>query len=299
MTSPIALSLFSQLFFQFSTGPQANTLQTTAGWRPPQWSQQSGTADKGGPTLTILVNRFVTGNVSNLAPGQTITASGAPIIAPPSWIVPPAPGFTQTQTIYVFDGVLRSEHRRELVVTSHPVQTGANISDHAYLKPARLKIEVKMSDAMQSYVAGQYAGTPSRSVSAYQTLLELQKNREALSIATRLQQYDNMLITDIRSEENPSTRFGLTAEVEFTEIIPAPQATAVSSAITYNGLVGSRISARSQTTNKTVAGETQVQQVPQAITQQHSISSALQRGASVPGRKVPGAGYWSSNIIPG
>src|SRR6185312_10091826 len=206
------------------------------------------------------------------------------------YTVPPAPGYGAPPTIYAFDGVIRAEHQQEVVITQHPVQTGANISDHAFSKPARLTIEITMSDAMQSYIPGQYGGSPSRSVSAYQTILDLQKKKSPFSVATRLRQYDNMLIREIRSEENVATRYGLKAQVVFEEIITPSTATATSSGITFNTTALLSSSARPQTTDKTVGGETQLQQVSQTITSQHSTASAVQSGINVPGLKVPGAG---------
>src|SRR5690348_15645087 len=34
--------------------------------------------------------------------------------------------------IYIFDAVLRVDHHQRLRITDHPVQTGANITDHAF-----------------------------------------------------------------------------------------------------------------------------------------------------------------------
>ena len=46
---------------------------------------------------------------------------------------------------YVFDAVLKLDHERRLAITDHPVEEGANITDHSYLEPKSLSIEIGMS----------------------------------------------------------------------------------------------------------------------------------------------------------
>ena len=45
-----------------------------------------------------------------------------------------------------FDCYVSFSHNSELEITSHQVETGANISDHSYVKPKTLVVEVMMSD---------------------------------------------------------------------------------------------------------------------------------------------------------
>lgn len=128
-------------------------------------------------------------------------------------------------TTYFFDAVLRAEHRQELRRTEHPIQSGASIVDHCYLLPARVTLEIGMSDVMASFVAGQYSSDPSKSVSAYQTLLNIQKLRVPITLSTRLNQYSNMVIEHIAAIENHQSRFALRATVSFAQIITAQIAT--------------------------------------------------------------------------
>ena len=55
-----------------------------------------------------------------------------------------------------FDGVMSTETEEQLTITSHPVQSGANISDHAYREPTRISMEIFMSDVMASRQPGQF-----------------------------------------------------------------------------------------------------------------------------------------------
>src|SRR5262249_51687603 len=97
------------------------------GFRPPQWSTQ-------GQLVSLTVQ---------LPTDSPFAASGP--------------------TTYYFDAVFRTDHLSSLTPTRHPVQNGAAITDHTYLEPKRVVLEVGFSDAMDSYVSGQYAGASTKS----------------------------------------------------------------------------------------------------------------------------------------
>lgn len=119
---------------------------------------------------------------------------------------------------FFFDAVLREDHTETVKVTEHPVQTGANISDHAYNMPARLTMEVGMSDAMDSIVAGQFTGWGTKSKSAYQMLKQLKEARLPLKVLTRLNLYENMIIEEINAPDDVKTQRGLRCTVTMREI---------------------------------------------------------------------------------
>jgi hypothetical protein len=167
----------------------------------------------------------------------------------------------------VFDVAIRAEHEQQLVTTQNPVQTGAAITDNAYIVPAKLTIEIAMSDSMQSYTVGQFASAPSRSVSAYQTLLALQSALTPMSVATRLRNYTNMLIREIHSNDVDKTRYGLRAKVVFEQIITASGVT-ISSSSTNNPTP-----ANPQSATQTLTGSVPVQSVPPSIQSQNNIAN--------------------------
>ena len=124
-------------------------------------------------------------------------------------------------TLYYFDAVIKIDHNRSLRTTDHPVQSGANITDHSFMMPARLSMEIGMSDSMTSYQQGQWDGGSSRSVNAYLTLLNLQKGRLGMTVSTRLDSYENMVIEQIGSQDDYETKYGLKVTVIFKQIITA------------------------------------------------------------------------------
>lgn len=179
---------------------------------------------------------------------------------------------------YVFDAVFKLSHEQRVEKTRHPVQTGADINSHAYLQPAQLTLMVGMSDVMQGYVASSqqvapitpfqypnysvWTGAGSRSISAYVTMLRLQRARQPLVVTTRLRTYSNMLITNVAPDEDHTTITGLRMRVEFEEIITA-------AATITNG----NASARTNDTGSTSLGQVNAQAPDSTTTSQYKVTS--------------------------
>jgi hypothetical protein len=215
-------------------------------WTPPQWSQ---------PALTMITVP-PTVDPSTYEPGTPVAVQG---------------------TNYVFDAVIRASHRRRIHKTQHPVLTGANISDHAYIEPASLTLEIGMSDAMAAFASsGQWTGPATKSVNAWQILKALAQSRTLLTVTTRLDTYYNMLLEDNFAADEAKTLHGLRATLIFGELIAA----SVSSQ--------SDVSARPQTSDNNPAGVVQGTAGDPSVISQHTISD---------GTSVSGAGKISSNSL--
>lgn len=119
---------------------------------------------------------------------------------------------------YFFDGIMSIRHSRELKITENPVETGASIVDHSYVKPATLTMQVLMSDVHRSIYPGQFDGAKSRSLAAWDVLKKIQESRIPCSVFTPLGLYNNMLIASIDTTENSKTVHGLNATVTLQEI---------------------------------------------------------------------------------
>lgn len=171
------------------------------GFRPPGWSQ---------PQLTsITANVPVTQQPEGTQPGATIASQ---------------------PTTYVFDAVFRVEHSQEVRSTEHPVQSGASLVDHSFKLPSRVILDIGMSDTMDAYEQGMFTGADSKSVSAYQTLIGIQELRIPVTLSTRLDLYENMIIEAIRATDDVKTRYGLRAYVYLRQILVAKVSTSVQSA---------------------------------------------------------------------
>ena len=143
---------------------------------------------------------------------------------------------------YFFDAVFRTEHQTRLQITSHPVQGGANISDHAFMDPARVVMEIGMSDAHAiGGILGQFTTAANRSQSAFDILQQMQNSKTLLNVYTRLKQYNNMLIADLRFPDDVKTATGLRETVQLQQVIVVD-------------VPAVKVSSRPQTTGKTNGG---------------------------------------------
>lgn len=122
---------------------------------------------------------------------------------------------------WFFDAFLKMDHTSRLTITDHPVQTGASVSDHAFLQPRELSMEVAMSNVQESFVPGQFSGGYSRSVQAFKVLQELQMLRVPIQVHTRLGLYQNMLVEVLTAPDDYTTLNGLRCTVTLREVIVA------------------------------------------------------------------------------
>ena len=132
---------------------------------------------------------------------------------------------------YFFDAVLKTEHTTTRTITKHPIQTGAAIADHSYQMPAIVTLEIGMSDAMDSYAIDSfpdigssnhvYPKEGSKSVNAYRTFVDLQKKGIPLTVNTRLNRYENMIITQISTTDDKDTTYSLKCTIAFEQVFIA------------------------------------------------------------------------------
>lgn len=100
-------------------------------------------------------------------------------------------GRTQIDTV-VADCTISEGHARELDITEHPVEDGANISDHARLKPEVLSLEVIFSNTV---IGGPAA--PGRAEDAWERLRLLQEQAKLITVVTSLRVYENMVLATL------------------------------------------------------------------------------------------------------
>lgn len=120
---------------------------------------------------------------------------------------------------------IEEDHDDELVITQHPVEFGAIISDHAYKKPSEVRIRCgwnnsgghrnKIGAAQQILVDG-YEGY-ARAV--YADILALQLTRKPFSVITGKRIYNDMLIANIRVHTAPGSEYSLMADIVLREVI--------------------------------------------------------------------------------
>ena len=126
--------------------------------------------------------------------------------------------------LWYFDAVIKIDHTSARRITEHPIQIGANVSDHSYQLPARVTLEIGMSDVMGNVNLtpwGNPWSTPTKSVMAYQQLRTWQSEGLPLTLSTRLWFYGDMVIENIHAPDDFKTKFGMRCSVAFKQIITA------------------------------------------------------------------------------
>jgi hypothetical protein len=130
------------------------------------------------------------------------------------------------------DVVMEERHMDKLAITSHPVEKGANISDHAYKEPVSPSIRACWSDASIQAVAALFSGGsllgavtegllggPSYSAQAYASVVALQLQRIPMTLVTGKRRYPSMLIESIREVTTSGTEYSLILDIQFKEVI--------------------------------------------------------------------------------
>ncbi|WP_413207758.1 phage baseplate protein [Rhodospirillum sp. A1_3_36] len=112
------------------------------------------------------------------------------------------------------DVVIEETHEDGLEVTEFPVEQGAVISDHAYLKPQSLVLRIGASDSGADATEG-----AKRSQEFYDKLRELQGRREPFDVVTGKRLYSNMLVISISTTTDADTENAFIATVELREVI--------------------------------------------------------------------------------
>ncbi|WP_297428634.1 phage baseplate protein [Clostridium sp.] len=156
---------------------------------------------------------------------------------------------------YMFDAYFNINHESNLTITEHPVQTGANIADHAYMEPNTVTFEIGMSDAMQDSTDSRFkkfTDDTTRSITAYRVLRQLQAERLPIQVINKLNNYRNMLIETISATEDNKTTNGLRATVTLKELLVANVTTV-------------KLSARPQKSSETNEGDQKPQEADQSL----------------------------------
>ena len=103
--------------------------------------------------------------------------------------------------------------RDDLVITDHPVERGAAITDHAFKLPTRIDMRLGWSNAS--------AGAEGYVEAVYEEMLRLQGVREPFDIYTPRRFYPSMLVQSITAPRDERTNAILFLSVVFRQIIIA------------------------------------------------------------------------------
>ncbi|WP_186104938.1 phage baseplate protein [Burkholderia gladioli] len=114
----------------------------------------------------------------------------------------------------------------EVTLTDHPVEIGADITDHAYRRPSEVVMQCGWSNSDYAALLGTLKAIFNGSLptddyvsSVYSQLLAIQQAREPFSVTTSRRKYDNMLITSLSTVTDLKTNSVLIVTASMREII--------------------------------------------------------------------------------
>lgn len=115
---------------------------------------------------------------------------------------------------------IEEQHMDELVITEHPVEQGAAITDHAYKRPAEVIIRcgwsnagaqsliTDLANALDFFDSGEI-GSFNYVQEVYEQLLALQESRVRFDIVTGKRRYTDMLFRSLATMSNEQTEHSL------------------------------------------------------------------------------------------
>ena len=104
------------------------------------------------------------------------------------------------QLLGVIDSIPEEEHILSAETSNYPIDSGAILSDHIFIKPTELSIVGYVSDILVSKITTLV--TPFRDREAWQRITFEMQKREVVTIVTLLETYDNMVITNVQAIKN-------------------------------------------------------------------------------------------------
>lgn len=117
---------------------------------------------------------------------------------------------------FVADVTIEEDHTDEVVMTDHPVERGAQITDHAFKAPSTVVITAGWSNSSLAAL-----GNPFYAQLVYNQLLGLQASLQPFEIVTGKRIYVNMLIHRLSVKTDEKTENVLMVTAECREIIIA------------------------------------------------------------------------------
>jgi len=127
------------------------------------------------------------------------------------------------------DAVIEEAHYDSVQMTEHPVEHGASITDHAFVRPKDLIIWCGWSASVEGaglLVANPLGEFPFPQVNSgsylqesYNILLAMMEAREPIEVLTGKRYYPRMLITSISVTTDRRTEYALIATIRMRELI--------------------------------------------------------------------------------
>lgn len=111
------------------------------------------------------------------------------------------------------DAVVTENHGHSLQVTEHPVEDGADITDHARVKPDSITLDCAVTDTPRGVEP-----SPGRSAGIWESLRLLMDKATLVSVVTTLRVYENMILENLSAPRTAKEAGGLRFTATLREI---------------------------------------------------------------------------------
>ena len=112
---------------------------------------------------------------------------------------------------------VEEDHEDDLVITEHPVEYGAAITDHSYKRPSEVRLRVGWSQSAGASLRGPYQVIDVKTV--YEQILALQNERNPFTVLTGKKRYRNMLVASIRVHTDAKFEYSFIADISLKQIL--------------------------------------------------------------------------------
>lgn len=116
---------------------------------------------------------------------------------------------------FTADLTIDERHERSAEVTQHPIESGAQVSDHVILSPERVMLTGFVSDAGVAVFGSQ----PGNTQSAFETLDAAWRKGEPVSLVTGYKTYQDMVITRLNLPRNRPESMRFDMELQHVTIL--------------------------------------------------------------------------------
>ena len=118
------------------------------------------------------------------------------------------------------DLAIRERHSDRLGITAHPIQTGASITDHAFVMQPEFTLEFGWSNSSNAGLLDDFVGTSVTDIFAgnlgegyvkqvYSKIIALQKTRQLCTVVTGKRSYVNVLIESVETYTDVDTAYSM------------------------------------------------------------------------------------------
>lgn len=178
------------------------------------------------------------------------------------------------------DLAIRERHRDSLGITAHPIQTGAAVTDHAFVMQPEFSLEFGWSNSSLQAIGEDFTNTRVTDIltgnlgegyisQVYTTVLALQSSRQLCTVTTGKRSYKNVLIESVETYTDADSAYSMI----ITMNCKALQLVSVSTTSTTD--ISQSTQADPSSTSPEVSNGTKQLQSTQPTSALSSIASAL------------------------